>query len=264
MGPNLLQMLLTEPIVLCLSLLSGFADALIFMFFESYGYVFAQWDYSPTQISLVLITLGGAYLLGYFSFFPIIRRHNQQRRAGQVLAPETRLYWLLYLVVLLPIGLFVCAFIGTRSPIAVAIVTIPIGMANYAIYFATIDYMVECYGPYSASATGGNGFARDFLAGICAIYTKPMFDNLGIQKTYFVLFAFAALFCIPVYVFYWKGPEVRARSKFAKKLEWLAELRKEKLERKASQVRRAEDTSALTSSSDVGMMRVAPKFEPPA
>lgn len=41
-----------------------------------------------------------------------------------------------------------------------------IAIANYAIYMSTIDYMIAAYGPYSASATGGNGFARDFLAGI--------------------------------------------------------------------------------------------------
>jgi hypothetical protein len=38
---------------------------------------------------------------------------------------------------------------------------------------ATIDYMVACYGPYSASATGGNALARDFLAGIAVIYSTP-------------------------------------------------------------------------------------------
>jgi hypothetical protein len=38
---------------------------------------------------------------------------------------------------------------------------------------ATIDYMIASYGPYSASATGGNGFARDFLAGIAAMYSVP-------------------------------------------------------------------------------------------
>lgn len=38
---------------------------------------------------------------------------------------------------------------------------------------ATIDYMIQAYGPYSASATGGNGFARDFLAGIAAMYSVP-------------------------------------------------------------------------------------------
>jgi hypothetical protein len=33
--------------------------------------------------------------------------------------------------------------------------------------------MIASYGPYSASATGGNGFARDFLAGIAAMYSVP-------------------------------------------------------------------------------------------
>lgn len=38
---------------------------------------------------------------------------------------------------------------------------------------ATIDYMIASYGPYAASATGGNGFARDFLAGVAAMYSVP-------------------------------------------------------------------------------------------
>ena len=44
---------------------------------------------------------------------------------------------------------------------------------QYCIYMATIDYMIASYGPYSASATGGNGFSRDFLAGIAALYSAP-------------------------------------------------------------------------------------------
>lgn len=38
---------------------------------------------------------------------------------------------------------------------------------------ATIDYMVAAYGPYAASATGGNALARDFLAGVAAMYAAP-------------------------------------------------------------------------------------------
>lgn len=50
---------------------------------------------------------------------------------------------------------------------------------KYAIYMATIDYMVASYGPYSASATGGNALARDLLAGIAAMYSIPSkFDTL--------------------------------------------------------------------------------------
>lgn len=35
-----------EPIVLCLSLLSGFSDALIFTFLDAFGAVFGQWGFT--------------------------------------------------------------------------------------------------------------------------------------------------------------------------------------------------------------------------
>lgn len=33
--------------------------------------------------------------------------------------------------------------------------------------------MVATYGVYAASATGGNALARDFIAGISALYAAP-------------------------------------------------------------------------------------------
>ena len=81
--------------------------------------------------------------------------------------------------------------------------------------------MIAAYGEYSASATGGNGFARDFLAGICVLYTKPLFHNLGtdtdLQLVYpsVLLASIALVFCVPVLGFYFKGEWFRLRSKFA-------------------------------------------------
>jgi MFS family permease len=46
------EMFLREPIVLCLSLLSGFSDALIFTFLEGFNPVFSQWDFSTYQVGL--------------------------------------------------------------------------------------------------------------------------------------------------------------------------------------------------------------------
>lgn len=44
------EMFLREPIVLCLSLLSGFSDALIFTFLEGFNPVFSQWASLPTKL----------------------------------------------------------------------------------------------------------------------------------------------------------------------------------------------------------------------
>lgn len=87
---------------------------------------------------------------------------------------------------------------------------------------ATIDYMVAAYGPYAASATGGNALARDFLAGVAAMYSTPMYTNIGttlhLQWPSTILAILAAMVAVPVYIFYWKGPQIREKSKFAQTL----------------------------------------------
>lgn len=97
-----------------------------------------------------------------------------------------------------------------------------IGIANYSIYMATIDYMICAYGPYSASATGGNGWARDFLAGVLTLPATPFFQNIGGEKhlayASTILFAISLLLVLSVYVIYWKGPVLRKRSPFAQQL----------------------------------------------
>ncbi|EQL03896.1 hypothetical protein OCS_00389 [Ophiocordyceps sinensis CO18] len=99
-----------------------------------------------------------------------------------------------------------------------------VGIANYAIYMATIDYMICAYGPYSASATGGNGWARDFLAGVLTVPALPFFENIGRSQGRNLEYASTILFCISfvlviaVYVIYWKGPQLRKQSPFAQRL----------------------------------------------
>ena len=49
------EMFVTEPIVLCLSLLSGFSDALIFTFLEAYTPVYKQWGFPVYAIGLAFL-----------------------------------------------------------------------------------------------------------------------------------------------------------------------------------------------------------------
>lgn len=129
-----------------------------------------------------------------------------------------------------PIGLFGFAWVSLGPSfgipwIAPLLFTVLIGIANFAIYMATIDYMIAAYGPFSASATGGNGFCRDFLAGIAALWTKPFYTRIARGTRYqlviptLILSGIAALLAVPVYVFYVWGEFFRARSPFAQSLE---------------------------------------------
>lgn len=221
-------MFITEPIVLCLSLLSGFSDALIFTFLESYGPVYRQWKFTPSQIGLAFIPIGIGYVIAYLMWFPFIHRVLWRHKTQpQNVKPEIRLFYLLWTAPLLCIGLFGFAWTSLGPPytpwIAPMLFSTLIGIANFAIYGATIDYMVLAYRMYAASATGGNGFARDFLAGIAALYAHPLYKNLGgrwhLSHASTLLGCLAFVFTIPIYIFYWYGPQIRAKSKFACELE---------------------------------------------
>ena len=102
---------------------------------------------------------------------------------------------------------------------------------------ATIDYMICAYGPYSASATGGNGWSRDceqpdhpilvytltfiVLAGVLTVPATPFFSNIGDKPLEYgntILFCIASVLVVAVYVIYWKGPVLRKRSPFAQQL----------------------------------------------
>lgn len=217
----------TEPIVLFLSLLSGFSDSLIYVFLESYGPVFTGgWGFTTSQVGLCFCTFLVAYGLTYLILTPDIMQQRKQMRAGTA-SPERRLWILLWLVPLLPIGLFIFAW-TSRGPqynsVWVPIVApLLIGIANYVIYATTVDYMVAAYGPYGSSATGGNALARDFMAGVLTLAATPFYTNLPwgnpIAWPSTVLGIIAIFICIPPFVFYFYGEWFRSRSKFACALE---------------------------------------------
>lgn len=138
------KMFLTEPIVLTLSLLSGFSDALIFIFLQSFSLVFAQWNFDALTDGLAFISIGIGYFIAWFSFFPAIKRNIAQRKAkpdDEHAQYESRLWWLLFTAPCLPIGLFIFAWTSLGPPIpwiAPMIGAAIIGIANYSIYMATV------------------------------------------------------------------------------------------------------------------------------
>lgn len=130
------RMFLTEPIVLVLSLLSGFSDALVFMFIQSFAIVYKQYGFSTVQIGLSFIPIGVGYCIAWAAFIPAIRRNIKERENNpddEKAQYESRLWFLLYTAPCLPIGLF--GFAWTILPglpwIASMIFSAIIGIANY-------------------------------------------------------------------------------------------------------------------------------------
>lgn len=224
------QMIVLEPIVACCCALSGFSDMVIYIFQESYPLVFStgqhgkSWNFNTLQVGLCFLAVIAGYVIAYTIYMPRWAWEFSVRKGPNKdkLTPEARLYMLMILAPWMPIGLFGFAWTSTGPPIhwiAPLIFSACISIANYSIYFGTIDYMVAAYGPYAASACGGNAFSRDFLAGISSMFAVPMYQGMtGYQWTSTLLGFVAILIVIPIYVFYWYGPTIRARSRFAQAL----------------------------------------------
>ncbi|KAH7122468.1 major facilitator superfamily domain-containing protein [Dendryphion nanum] len=230
-------MFFTEPIVLWLSLLSGFSDALIFTFLQSFAPVYEQWGFGTVAVHLAFIPILLGYILSYLSYLPSIHYFRGKRRSkpGSV-KPEARLWWLLFLAPLEALGMFGFAWTSLGPShgipwIATMVFSCMVGIANYAIYQSSIDYQTAAYGPYAASATGGNDLARDFLAGVAALYSTPLYEDIPgrpLEYASTILACLAILVTIPIYIVYKKGPEIRAKSKFAQSLDKTREQSKEK------------------------------------
>lgn len=78
--------------------------------------------------------------------------------------------------------------------------------------------MAQCSNPLPA---GGNGFSRDFLAGVLTVPATPFFTNIGSRPLEYgttILACIASVLVGAVYVIYWKGPVLRKRSPFAQQL----------------------------------------------
>ncbi|KAI1121630.1 major facilitator superfamily domain-containing protein [Nemania abortiva] len=224
------KMLLKEPIVRWLSLLSGVSDAIVFIQIQSMNLVYKQWDFNSWQIGLAFIPIAIGYAIAWVAFFPAFKRNRRRRDENprdEHAQFESRLYPLLWAAPCLPIGLLIFAWTSSGPPlhwIGTMFGTALIGIANYSIYMATIDYMICAYGPYSASATGGNGLARDLLAGLFTFPAIPFYENIGAEVGLNLEFASTILAVVSavlvvgaVYV-YWKGPSFRRNSPFAQNL----------------------------------------------
>ena len=65
------------------------------------------------------------------------------------------------ITILCPYQILPYASITAGPPLywfGVAMASLLVGIADFAVYYTTINYMVAAYGPHSAAATDGNGF----------------------------------------------------------------------------------------------------------
>jgi len=218
-------MLLTEPIVAFLSLYVAFNFAVLFTFFAAFPYVFETvYHFTTEQSGLVFLAIGVGCALAVptvllcdrFLYQPRVRLAHAEGRNG-VVAPEYRLYPAILGSFGLPIGLFWFAWtarssISWASPVVSAI---PFAWGNLSIFIASASYLVDTYmSTTAASALAANGFLRYLLGAAFPLFTLQMYGRLGIGGATSLLGDITVLLMPIPWVVFWKGKQIRGRSKY--------------------------------------------------
>ncbi|CAD6592895.1 MAG: hypothetical protein ASARMPRED_006777 [Alectoria sarmentosa] len=213
-----LRMLFTEPMVTCIALYASFVYALLYLTLEVFPIVFAQ----MRHYSLVVSTLPFLGLFVGVLFAVLINLANQPRymrivdQNGGKPVPEARLPPMLVGGLLFAIGLF--WFGWTAAPqfswVLPTVAAAFIGAGFNVIFQQCINFLVDTYGLYAASAVSANTFLRSLLASAFPLVAKPMFNHLGVGPAMSILGGIACL-ALPVPLIFMKyGLRLRKMSKF--------------------------------------------------
>lgn len=83
------------------------------------------------------------------------------------------------------------------------------------IFVAYLNYLVDVYLMYAASAVAANTIARSACGAAAPLFTNQMFTALGVGGGGSLIGGVAALLAAIPFLFYKYGKQIRVRSKFA-------------------------------------------------
>ena len=196
-------LLFCEPIVLLLSLYQAIIYGILYMLFGAFPIVYRSgrgWNEGVGGLPFVAVAVGVVLAVLYVILYDN-KRYTKQVAASGVgyIAPEARLPMGIVGGIVLPIGLFWFAWTNAPSvPWAASVVaSIPFGFGMVLIFLSIMNYLIDSYTIFAASVLAGNGILRSLIGAAFPLFTKQMYDRLGIHWASSIP-AFLALACIPL------------------------------------------------------------------
>ena len=111
---------------------------------------------------------------------------------------------------------------------------IPYGIGFLLVFMALINYMVDAYEIFAASALAAASCARSMFGVVLPFAGRPMYVKLGIAWASSLLGFVSLAMCAIPFVFIRYGPKIRAHSKFCQEL---AEIRRKREEAEDKRLR---------------------------
>ncbi|KAH8881335.1 MFS general substrate transporter [Thozetella sp. PMI_491] len=212
--------LLRTPICFLVALYASFCYGILYMQLGSIPFIFHEVrGWSPFASTLpFLCTLLGAILGAAANVFNQTLYNKAYHAAGNKPVPEKRLPPMMVGSFLFSGGQFLMGW--TAGPdihwIVPCIGLVMVGTGFFTIFQAALNYLVDTFQQYAASAVAANTFLRSCFAGAFPLVVGPLYHNLGVGPGSSITGGFAALLIPVPFVFYRYGKQIRARSKWSR------------------------------------------------
>ncbi|KAL8642639.1 MAG: hypothetical protein Q9228_000688 [Teloschistes exilis] len=215
-----LRLLVTEPIVLLLSIYMAFIYGLLYLFLTAYPIVFQQiHGFNPGVGGLPYFGMILGQITAGVYIASTSPAYNRKLAAnGGVPIPEWRLFPVILGGISFTGGLFWFGWSGYKASTHWIVPTLSgllTGFGLLAIFLQSLNYLVDSYLMFAASAIAANTFLRSIAGAVFPLFSMYMFKALHVNWAG-TLLGFVALALVPIPVVFWKfGARIRARSKFA-------------------------------------------------
>ena len=215
-----LRLLLTEPNVFAVAVMTAVAFSLIYLFAAAAPIVYRPYGLDAKLSSLSFIAVGVGLFLGVPIRFYDQRVFKQRQRQRRTLEPEDKLVGFAIAAPALAVCLW--WFAWTIPPlvhvhwIVSMLSLILLGFATNEFDAVLAGYLADSYTIFAASAFAAMCFLRASLSAVFPLFARQLFVNLGANVGASVLAAIATIFCIFPIVFVYRGERLRRASRFAR------------------------------------------------
>lgn len=203
-----------DPAVAYVNIYTAYLYSCYYTFFDGFPLVYIfryRWKLSHIGLAFLPIIVGcGVACLLYILYIMCGKSKSEGRHHETYLKPALLAVWAP------PIGILIFGWTAQyNTHWAFGMIGVVIYSAGvFVVLQCLIMYILDSYPKYAASLFAANDFVRSALAAGAVHFGLPLYLNLGPGKACTVLGSVSVLGIAGMFLLYWKGAELRGRSRF--------------------------------------------------
>lgn len=212
--------ILCTPICFAMALYASFCYGILYMQLGAIPIIFGEvrgWSLLVAELPFLSILIGCVLGAGINVVNQIF--YNKAYHAnGDRAVPERRLPPMMIGAVLFSGGQFMVGWTSSPSiPWIVPVIgLVLLSTGFFTIFQCALNYLVDTFTQYAASAVAANTFLRSCFAGGFPLAVGPLYHNIGVGPGTSITGGFAALLIPIPFVFWIYGRRLRGMSKWSK------------------------------------------------